>query len=60
MINESLQSAVTPTNEDFSSLGLTWDEANFTWNSASGTWENPYVITNESVTSATMTNENLS
>lgn len=62
LTNRSVNSVATGdiTTAAYTSNSLTWAEATFTWASAGGTWENPYGITNRSVTSATPTNVSLS
>jgi len=51
------KTATTFANEQFSSSGLTWDEATFTWDEATGTWNNPFSYNNQGKNTSSFTNE---
>ena len=56
-MNNITKNEATPDNEDYSTKGTTWAEANFTWEEGGGTWNNPYSIGNETKNTAIPTNE---
>ena len=56
-LTNQAKNSSTPTNQEFSSSGLIWNDADFTWDEAAGTWNNPYNFANQAKNSGIITNQ---